>query len=65
MSEENPQFSVTFRDNKNNASLTVNYDTDIEFRRGCVSLTTAIAKFGLVRVVAISREFVQSQKGNS
>ena len=38
MSEENPQFSVTFRDNKNNASLTVNYDTDIEFRRGCVSL---------------------------
>ncbi|NCX55785.1 MAG: hypothetical protein EBW87_01090 [Burkholderiaceae bacterium] len=63
MSEETPQFSVTFRDNKNNASLTVNYDSDIEFRRGCVSLANAILTLGLVRVVAIGQEFVQSQKG--
>ena len=62
MSEENPRFSVTFRDNKNNASLTVNYDTDIEFRRGCVSLATAIGKFGLVRVVQIGQEFVEKSK---
>lgn len=65
MSEENPQFSVTFRDNKNNASLTVQYDTDIEFRRGVVSLSKAVGQFGLVRVVTMGQEFVKSQKDNS
>lgn len=62
MSEETPQFSVTFRDNKNNASLTVQYDTDIEFRRGVVSLSKAIGQFGLVRVVAMGMEFLENKK---
>ena len=62
MSEENPQFSVTFRDNKNNATLTVQYDTDIEFRRGVVSLSKSIGQFGLVRVVALGMEFLENKK---
>lgn len=62
---DNPRYSVTFSDNANNASLTINYDSELEFRRGVAAISRAIAQFGLARVVTIGQEFVELQKEES
>lgn len=61
--DDKPRFSVTFSDIANNASLTINYDSEFECRRGVAAISRAIAQFGLARVVAIGQEFVESLKG--
>jgi hypothetical protein len=62
MNEQQPQFSVTFRDEKNNATLTVNYDTDMQFRRGVVGLSKAIGQFGLAWVIKAGQDFAKGSR---
>lgn len=56
--EAKPRFSVTFRDEERNASLTVEYDREMDFRRSLVKLANVIGTFGLERVLKLGEEFV-------
>lgn len=49
---------MTFRDEERNASLTVEYDREMDFRRSLVKLANVIGTFGLERVLKLGEEFV-------
>ena len=53
-----PRFSVTIRDEEKNHALTVEYDSELNFRRSLVKLANVIGTFGLERVLKLGEEFV-------